>query len=243
MLQDEKSGSGRLFLAEQCKQGILLAVTHFTEAIQQLALGNAELLLVDLADVADAQAHGQNGEVMQALFESRDNFRVHAAVVLTRNLGDVITHSIRQAYDELVCCTTGKLSGGCFHNQGCILEIGGRCSSCWYNNLVVTTAISLSMLPYSRGKSNNCTKLYSCFTILGRLDVLWWLNGVVFVSPFVSWFTLDVPCVVVNVMSNSCFAAEVTWNSPVFLYNAQAFVSPDQHLFALVAQLDRATAS
>jgi len=85
-------------VSDEGDQRILLAVGQLAEALQQLALMQGQLRAVQ----AHAQLVTQRTFLDKALFQARDNFRVHAAVMVARYLGNALTHPVWQADDKFV---------------------------------------------------------------------------------------------------------------------------------------------
>ena len=98
-LQASGSVSGHFhIMSDEGHQGVLLAVRQLTEALQQLALVQRQLRAVQ----AHAQLVTQRTFLDKALFQARDDFGVHAAVMVARYLGNALTHPVWQADDKFV---------------------------------------------------------------------------------------------------------------------------------------------
>lgn len=90
-------------MSNQRNEGVLLAVGKLSEALKQLALMQRQLWAVQ----AHAQLFTQCTFLNQALLQARNDFRVHAAMMITSHLGNAFPHSVWQTYDELVSRTAG----------------------------------------------------------------------------------------------------------------------------------------
>jgi len=106
-----------LFCGEQGDQCVLLATTHFTEAQQQFALWLVQFFHALITECLARWEVGQGGQIQQAVFKPRDDFRVHAAVMLFGNFCDAVTHAFGEADDKFVGCSTGVVLECSFHGQ------------------------------------------------------------------------------------------------------------------------------
>lgn len=89
-------------MCNQRNQCVLLAMGQLTEALQKFTLVERKLRAVQTQTWLIAQS----AFLKQALLNARDDFRIHAAVVLLGDVRDTLTHTFRQADDELVSCAT-----------------------------------------------------------------------------------------------------------------------------------------
>ncbi len=85
-------------MGNQRYQRILLAMGKLAETLQQFALVQGQFRAVQ----THAQFFTQCTFLNKALFQASDDFRVHAAVVVARYLGNALTHSVGEADDEFV---------------------------------------------------------------------------------------------------------------------------------------------
>ncbi|ROO39056.1 hypothetical protein BIV09_13215 [Pseudomonas sp. 7SR1] len=90
-------------MGNQRNESVLLAMRELSEALKQLAFMQGQLWAVQ----AHAQFFTQCAFLDKALLKARDDFRVHAAMMIASHLGNAFTHSVGQAYDELVSRTAG----------------------------------------------------------------------------------------------------------------------------------------
>ena len=90
-------------MSDQGKQSVLLAVGQLPKTLQQLAFVQGQLRAVK----AHAWLLAKGTFLNQALFESSDDFGVHAAVVVFRHFSYVFTHAVWQTYNELVSRAAG----------------------------------------------------------------------------------------------------------------------------------------
>jgi hypothetical protein len=89
-------------MSDQRNQCILLAVGQLTEALQKLTFMQRKLRAVQ----TQAWLVAQSAFLKQALLDARDDFRVHAAVMLFGDVSNTFAHTFRKANDELVSCAT-----------------------------------------------------------------------------------------------------------------------------------------
>ena len=95
---------GRLnVVRDKRDESILLAVGELTKTLQQFAFVQRQLGAVQ----AHAQLFAQRTFLNKALLQARDDFGVHAAVMIASHLGNAFPHSVWQTYDELVSRTAG----------------------------------------------------------------------------------------------------------------------------------------
>jgi len=90
-------------MGNQRNQSILLAVGELPKTLQQFAFVQGQLRAVK----AHAWLVAKCTFLNQALFESSDDFGVHAAVVIFRHFSYAFTHAVWQTYDELVSRAAG----------------------------------------------------------------------------------------------------------------------------------------
>lgn len=90
-------------MGNQRNKSILLTVGELAEALQQFAFVQRKLWAVQ----AHAQFFTERAFLNKALFKARDDFGVHAAMMIASHLGNAFTHSVWQTYDELVSRTAG----------------------------------------------------------------------------------------------------------------------------------------
>lgn len=87
----------------QRNKGVLLAMGELSEALKQLTLMQRQLWAVQ----AHTQLFTQRAFLNKALLKARDDFRVHAAVMIASHFGNAFPHSVWQTYDEFVSRTAG----------------------------------------------------------------------------------------------------------------------------------------
>lgn len=90
-------------MRDQRNQGVLLSMGELAEALQQLPFVQGKLRAVQ----AHAQLFSQCAFLNKTLLKARNDFGVHAAMMIASHLGNAFTHSVWQTYDELVSRTAG----------------------------------------------------------------------------------------------------------------------------------------
>jgi len=90
-------------MGDQGHQCILLSVRQLTETLQELTLMQGQFRAVHL----HAQLFTQGTFLDQALFQACDDLRVHAAVMVTSHLSNLLTHPVRKTYYEFVSRAAG----------------------------------------------------------------------------------------------------------------------------------------
>lgn len=86
-------------MGNQRNQSVLLTVGKLAETLQQLSFVQGKLRAVQ----AHAQFVTQGTLLNETLLKTGNDFRVHAAVMIARHLGNALAHPVWQAYDKLVC--------------------------------------------------------------------------------------------------------------------------------------------
>lgn len=77
-------------LCDQSDQSVLLAMGKLTKTLEQFTFMKRQLRAVQ----THAQIVVERAFLEKALFQAGDNFRVHAAMMIARNLGDTLPHSV-----------------------------------------------------------------------------------------------------------------------------------------------------
>lgn len=90
-------------MGNQRNKSVLLAMGKLAEALQQLSFMQRQLRAVQ----SHAQLFTQCAFLNKTLLQARNDFGVHAAMVIAGHLGNAFTHSVWQTYDKLVSRTAG----------------------------------------------------------------------------------------------------------------------------------------
>ncbi len=77
-------------MGDQRNKSVLLAVGKLTETLKQFAFMQGEFWAVQ----AHAQLFTQGSFLNKTLFQARDDFGVHAAVMIASHLGNAFTHPV-----------------------------------------------------------------------------------------------------------------------------------------------------
>lgn len=90
-------------MGNQGDQSILLAPAELAEALQKLAFSQAQIAAVERTGAFSIQC----AFLYETLLETRDDFGVHAPVMVSGYLGNALTHAVRESDYKLVSRAAG----------------------------------------------------------------------------------------------------------------------------------------